>query len=121
MQNRPKDLALQGRDPAGQRDDARGDEMPVLRCGALCQNAPLGTRCGDVVGDHALGICVDHRADIGRKLPRIAKATLGHRACQHPQEWLCDIFLQIKHPQRLTALARGLKARGKDIAHRLFG
>ncbi len=71
--------------------------------------------------ERGLGIGVDHRADIGRELRRIADNQRFECAADHGDHFVEHLVLNVEHPQRRAALARALERRGDDIAGHLFG
>ena len=64
---------------------------------------------------------VDHRADIGIRLMRIADHQRIHRALQHLDRAIIDLFLDQQQPHGRTALASRLEAGNDHIAHHLLG
>ena len=82
---------------------------------------PARGAIGYVGFEQALRSSVNHRADIGGKLRRIAHAQRRKPAADHVQHRIGNILLQIKHPQRRTALPRALECAADHVAHHLFG
>ncbi len=66
-------------------------------------------------------ILVDHRADIGREMHRIAEREFVHRAEDEIEHLVGDIVLQEQHAQRRAALARAVEGRRDHILANLFG
>ena len=64
---------------------------------------------------------VDHRADVGRKAPRIADRELAHRALQHREHVVGDVVLHAQHAQRRAALSCTVERRHDRIRHDLLG
>ena len=76
---------------------------------------------GDPAFELALGLGVDHRADMGRRLARVADFQFAHGADQHVEHRLGHLLLQAKKPQRRAALAGGAE-RGRDhVVDHLLG
>ncbi len=61
------------------------------------------------------GGLVDHRADMGGDIARIADRQFARRARDHRDHLIGDIFLQAKKPQRRAALPRRAEGGGDDI------
>ena len=68
-----------------------------------------------------LGLGVDHRADMGRELARVADLQLARRADDHLDHAVGDVVLQTEQPQRRAALAGGAEGGGDDVVGHLFG
>ena len=68
---------------------------------------------GDPAIELGLRFGVDHRADMGCDVARIADFEFARRADQHVEHALGDVVLQAQQPQRRTALAGGAE-RGCD-------
>ena len=83
-------------------------------------HAALGTGLCDMRLNARLRLGVDHGADVGGQLPRVAKAQRVHRAAQHGQQVVGDILLHIEAAQRRAALTGGLEGAFDDGLHRLF-
>ncbi len=64
---------------------------------------------------------VDHRADIGARIGRIADDQRVHRPLEHRQHAVGDILLQQQQAQRRTALAGRAEGAGDDVDDDLFG
>ena len=120
MQHRAEDFTLEIFD-ATDADQAGGDKGADIRRHQLVHQAALGARRLDVIGNALARGFVDHRAAIGRDMPRRADAKHVHRALEHLDEILGDVFLHIKTAQRGTALTGRLKGGFDDRLHRLFG
>ena len=76
---------------------------------------------GDPAVERRLGLGVDHRADLGRDLARIADVQFARRADQHGEHAVGDVVLQAEQPQRRAALAGGAERRRDDVVDDLFG
>ena len=68
-----------------------------------------------------LRLLIDHRADIGRIVERIADGQLRHGAFEHRDDAARDVFLDEQHARRRAALAGAVESGGEHIAHRLLG
>ena len=66
-------------------------------------------------------VLVDHRADIGRRIERIADHQRLGRAVQHAQHAVGDVVLQAEQPQRRAALAGRAERAGQHVGHHLLG
>ena len=119
MQHRAEDLALEIGDPV-HADHHGGDEMALAWRLQLVDHAALRARLCDIIGDIALSFCVNHRADIGGEIPRIAQAQLVHRPLDHLDQMRRDILLHIEAAQRRAPLPRRAERPRHDIAHRLL-
>ena len=73
----------------------------------------LCNRCARLFGDD--------RADVDRKLARIADLELGHRALQHGERSVRYIVLQAEDAQSRTALAGRIEGRREHVDHDLLG
>ena len=76
---------------------------------ALPDLAPGRAHRGDVAVERGLGLGVDHRADIGGEVRRIADHQRLERAADHRQHGVGDVVLQVEHAQRAAALAGALE------------
>jgi hypothetical protein len=63
---------------------------------------------------------VDHRADVGGQAVRHADAQFLHRALQHLDGFIGDVFLQEQHAQRRAALAGAVEGRAQHVLHHLL-
>ena len=66
-------------------------------------------------------LLVDHRADIGRRIERIADHQRLGRAAQHAQHAVGDVVLQAQQPQRRAALAGRAERAGQHVGDHLLG
>ena len=76
---------------------------------------------GDPRVELVLRLGVDHRADIGRDLARIADHELARRARDHLDHAVGHVLLHAQQPQRRAALPGGAERRGDDIVGHLLG
>ncbi len=73
-----------------------------------------------MVIERLLGLLVDHRADVGRQVARIADLQRLHRAGDHLDHAVGDVFLDEQDAQGRAALAGALECRGNDVARDLL-
>ncbi len=66
--------------------------VPAPSGGGLDQLRFLVHACGVIVED-LLGVLVDDRADVGRQQARLADLQFVHRACEHRDDLVGDVFL----------------------------
>ena len=71
--------------------------------------------------DRVARVRVDHRTDVGRQAARIADAQLAHRALEHVEHPVGDVFLQAQDAQRRAALAGAVERGGERIGDHLLG
>ncbi len=125
VQDRAEDFPLQLVE-AFQLDQSRHHEgaasQLIRRMASLLHHAAAFAAHGrDVLVDVVLGLAVDHRADVGGQVVRVADAVFGHGAFEHGQHALGHVLLHAQHAQRRAALAGAVEGRGNDIQHHLFG
>ena len=84
-------------------NQSRGDEMAALRVfcwnGFLMQDLAFGLTLVDIRLQFFLRRFVDHRADIGGQIRRIANHEAVHCAFEHGQQLVGDVFLHVQHAQ----------------------
>ena len=105
-------------------DERRCNEMPVAAFGRQFQSRDLvavGAHAINIVFDIGLGLCINHRADIGCQLVGVAHAQRLHGAAQHVQYMLSTVFLQAQQAQGRAALTCRVVGRHQHIAHDLLG
>ena len=105
-------------------DHRRGDEMAVLgarREFEPGEESPAPGEVGEMRVERGARLLVDHRADIGGKVARVADGQRLHRPADHRQHAVGDIVLDEQHAQRRAALPRALERRSDDVAGDLFG
>ena len=73
------------------------------------------------VEQHVLRLGVDHRADVSGQPARIAEREFLHRALQHLQYTVRNVFLQAQHAQRRAALAGAVERGYQHVLHHLLG
>ena len=73
-----------------------------------------------VLLERGLRLLVDHRADIGRIVERIADHELARRAEQHVDHAPGHVLLQEQHAQRRAALPGAVEGRCQRIVHHLL-
>ena len=73
-----------------------------------------------VLLERCLRLGVDHRADIGRVVERIADHELARRAEQHVDHAPGHVLLEEEHAERRAALAGAVEGRGQRIVHHLL-
>ncbi len=121
MQHGAEHLSLEARDPVLQGNQGRAYEMACFWGFKLFDQTGLTAGRLNMSLDIGEGYIRDDGRDIGFQRPWIAHHQFIHRAFEHFEEWLRDVFLHIEHPQRRAALACRLEGGGHDIAHGLFG
>ena len=119
MQNGAENLALQISNPID-ANNRRTNKNPSIRDIQLLNQSTIGLGHFNMPDDPFACIFIDNRANVRRKIPRVADYQFIHRARQHFQKRFRDIFLQIQQPQRGTTLPCRLKCRGDNILNRLF-
>ena len=119
MQDGAEDLALHLRD-AAHPDHRRRNEGAGGRGGQFLHHPPFCPGSIDIGADRPLRLGINHRADIGVQMPGVAQRQLIHRARQHLQQVIGDVFLHIEAAQSRAALPRALEAGRQNVAHRLF-
>ena len=114
------------------RSLARSSAMMVGRheAPARRQRAPSSQRKIDaalprLVGDPAveprLGVVVDHRTDMGRRIARIAERQFARGARDHLDHAVGHVLLHAEQPQRRAALAGRAERRGDHVVGDLLG
>jgi len=122
VQDRAEHLALE---PAGAVDleGARREEGAMLGVGrprTLVEKTTLPRHPGGMPFERLAGRLVDHRADIGGEQRRIADRELGHRACQHRQQPVGDVVLDIEEAHGRAALPGAVEGGDQDVGDDLF-
>ena len=69
---------------------------------------------------HVLRVGVDHRADVSGQPARIAEREFLHRALQHLQYTVRNVFLQAQHAERRAALAGAVERGYQHVLHHLL-
>ncbi len=86
----------------------------------LLQHFRIHPHTRHVLVEHALGLLVDHRTDIGEGIRRIAQRQHIHGPHQPFDEGLGCIFRQEQNAQGRTALSRRSEGRYDDIVDHLL-
>ncbi len=76
---------------------------------------------GDPAVEFVFGLGVDHRADLDRRVARIAQRQLARRAGDHVEHAVGNILLHAEQTQRRAALTGGAEGRGDDVVGHLLG
>ena len=120
MQDRPEHF-LRQRLRACKLDDVRRDEETILRRAAGEDDLLFAPHRLDMRFEHVLGIAVDHRADVGRRIGGIAEPKLRRRPGDHRDHLIGDVLLHEEDAARRAALAGGAERRGHDVVGDLLG
>ncbi len=123
MQDRAKDLPLQGRQVM-QFKGGRCHEGAVRKAGRQWQvndRSPGLAHFLLVAFERLLGLTIDHRPDIGRVVERISEPQFTNGPLEHRQQPAGDVVLHKQNAGRGTPLAGAVESRGDHIAHRLLG
>ena len=102
----------------GTKQPARRQRAPVVPAE---DHAALPGLVGDPAVEALLGVVVDHRPDMGRRIARIAERKLARRAGDHLDHAVGDVLLHAQQPQRRAALAGGAERRGDHVVGDLLG
>ena len=104
----------------GGRDD-RCRARQLGGSGRSSELAPLALHAQLVGFERGLGVLVDHRADVGRVVERIADVELVAWRRRSMSIVLGDVLLHEQHAQRRAALAGAVEGGAQHIAHHLLG
>ena len=122
MQHRSEHLALQRldrREFIGHRRDERA--LGAVSRQRKIENGPGFRGHTGLVGLQCRAcILIDHRADIGRVIHRIANFQFGHGTLQHGDDAVRHVLLHEEKPRGGATLTRAVKGRGQNVAHGLF-
>ena len=98
----------------------RRHEQALLRYVQFLEQLALLLEFLAMVGNLLAGIFVDHRAHIGRQLPRITNAQFLHGTVEHFQQIIGNVLLYIQHAKCRTALTGALEGGCQHITHHLL-
>ncbi len=96
------------------RHDKRAG-LPFTRISAVVARgledfAAFGAHRLNMALDTGFGVGVDNRSDVGRQSAWVAHPAFGHRAFQHGQGVIGNLFLEAEHAQRGAALAGAVES-----------
>ena len=128
VQHRAKDLFFQ-LIKALELDQGRRNEGPALPLTRILAVFPYRLEHRAALGAQALNMAfnilfrfgIDDRTNVGGQTARVAHPAFAHRAAQHGQRMVGDLFLQAEYTQGGTALPGAIKRRGQHVDHHLLG
>ena len=90
------------------------------RNGFLVQHLAVRLALVNIALQFFLRHFVNHRTDVGGQVRRVTDHEAIHRAFEHGQQFVGNVFLYVQHAQRRAALPRALETAGDDVAHCLL-